>query len=42
VRRPSIRYLINLIAKNVVAMNSMLPGRAYDAIVRASTGCPTD
>jgi hypothetical protein len=37
-RRPRTRYLINPVAKSVVAMNRLLPGRAYDAVVRRQYG----
>jgi short-subunit dehydrogenase len=39
-RRPRTRYLINPVAKSVVAMNRLLPGRAYDAIIRRQYGLP--
>ncbi len=39
-RRPRTRYLINPVAKSVVAMNRLLPGRAYDAVVRRQYGLP--
>jgi len=38
--RPRTRYLINPLAKSVVAMNRLLPGRAYDAILRRQYGLP--
>src|SRR6266480_1701484 len=33
-RRPRTRYLINPVAKGVVAAHRLLPGRAYDAVLR--------
>ncbi len=39
-RRPRTRYLINPVAKSVVAMNRLLPGRAYDAVMRRQYGLP--
>jgi short-subunit dehydrogenase len=39
-RRPRTRYLINPVAKGVVAMNRLLPGRAYDAVMRRQYGLP--
>jgi len=39
-QRPRTRYLINPVAKGVVAMNRLLPGRAYDAVVRRQYGLP--
>jgi short-subunit dehydrogenase len=33
-RRPRTRYLINPVAKSVVTLNRLLPGRAYDAVLR--------
>ena len=39
-RRPRTRYLINPVARSVVAMNQFLPGRAYDAIIRRQYGLP--
>jgi short-subunit dehydrogenase len=39
-RRPRTRYLINPVAKSVVTMNRLLPGRAYDAIIRRQYGLP--
>jgi hypothetical protein len=39
-RRPRTRYLINPVAKCVVTMNRLLPGRAYDAIIRRQYGLP--
>ena len=32
-RRPRTRYLINPVAKSLVTLNRLLPGRAYDAIL---------
>jgi NAD(P)-dependent dehydrogenase (short-subunit alcohol dehydrogenase family) len=40
-RRPRTRYLINPVAKSVVAMNRLLPGRAYDAVVRRQYRLPS-
>ena len=34
-RRPRPRYLINPVAKSLVAMNQILPARAYDSVLRA-------
>jgi short-subunit dehydrogenase len=31
-RRPRTRYLINPVARSVVTMSRLLPGRAYDAV----------
>jgi short-subunit dehydrogenase len=39
-RRPRTRYLINPVARSVVTMNRLLPGRAYDAIIRRQYGLP--
>jgi short-subunit dehydrogenase len=39
-RQPRTRYLINPVAKSVVAMNRLLPGRAYDAILRRQYKLP--
>ncbi len=39
-RRPRTRYLINPVAKSLVAMNRLLPGRAYDAVVRRQYRLP--
>ena len=33
-RRPRTRYLINPVARSVVTMSRLLPGRAYDAVLR--------
>jgi NAD(P)-dependent dehydrogenase (short-subunit alcohol dehydrogenase family) len=38
--RPRTRYLINPVAKSVVAMNRLLPGRAYDAVLRLQYRLP--
>jgi NAD(P)-dependent dehydrogenase (short-subunit alcohol dehydrogenase family) len=38
--QPRTRYLINPVAKSVVTMNRLLPGRAYDAVVRRQYGLP--
>jgi short-subunit dehydrogenase len=38
--RPRTRYLINPLAKSVVAMNRLLPGRAYDAVLRRQYKLP--
>jgi short-subunit dehydrogenase len=39
-RRPRTRYLINPVARSVVTMNRLLPGRAYDAVVRRQYRLP--
>jgi short-subunit dehydrogenase len=39
-RRPRTRYLINPVAKSVVTLNRVLPGRAYDAVVRRQYKLP--
>jgi short-subunit dehydrogenase len=39
-RRPRPRYLINPVAKSLVAMNQVLPARAYDAVMRRQYGLP--
>ena len=39
-RRPRTRYLINPVAKSLVTMNRMLPGRAYDAVIRRQYRLP--
>lgn len=39
-RRPRTRYLINPVAKGVVALNRTLPGRAYDAVMRLQYKLP--
>jgi NAD(P)-dependent dehydrogenase (short-subunit alcohol dehydrogenase family) len=39
-RRPHTRYLINPVAKSVVTLNQLLPGRAYDAVIRRQYGLP--
>jgi short-subunit dehydrogenase len=39
-RRPRPRYLINPVAKSLVAMNQVLPARAYDAVMRRLYGLP--
>lgn len=39
-RRPGTRYLIDPVAKSVVTMNRLLPGRAYDAVFRRQYGLP--
>jgi NAD(P)-dependent dehydrogenase (short-subunit alcohol dehydrogenase family) len=39
-RRPRARYLINPVAKSIVAMNRLLPARAYDSMVRRQYGLP--
>jgi short-subunit dehydrogenase len=39
-RRPRTRYLINPVAKSVVTLNRLLPGRAYDAVIRRQYGLP--
>jgi NAD(P)-dependent dehydrogenase (short-subunit alcohol dehydrogenase family) len=37
-RRPRARYLINPVAKSLVAMNQLLPARAYDSVMRRQYG----
>ena len=39
-QRPRTRYLINPVAKGVVTMNRLLPGRAYDAVIRRQYRLP--
>jgi short-subunit dehydrogenase len=39
-RRPRARYLINPVAKSLVAMNRVLPARAYDSVLRRQYGLP--
>ena len=39
-RRPRTRYLINPVAKSMVALNRLLPGRAYDAVLRRQYKLP--
>lgn len=39
-RRPRTRYLINPVAKSLVAMNRVLPARAYDSMLRRQYGLP--
>lgn len=39
-RRPRTRYLINPVAKSLVAMNQVLPARAYDSVMRRQYGLP--
>jgi NAD(P)-dependent dehydrogenase (short-subunit alcohol dehydrogenase family) len=39
-RRPRPRYLINPVAKSLVAMNRVLPARAYDSLLRRQYGLP--
>ena len=39
-RRPRTRYLINPVAKSLVAMNQVLPARAYDSMMRRQYGLP--
>jgi NADP-dependent 3-hydroxy acid dehydrogenase YdfG len=39
-QRPRTRYLINPVAKSVVTMNRLLPGRAYDAVLRLQYRLP--
>jgi len=41
-RRPRARYLINPVAKSLVAMNRVLPARAYDSMIRRQYGLPHD
>jgi len=38
VRRPRARYLINPVAKSLVAMSQVLPARAYDSVMRRQYG----
>ena len=38
--RPRARYLINPVAKSLVAMNRVLPARTYDSVVRRQYGLP--
>src|SRR5215471_1843015 len=40
-RRPHTRYLINPVARGVVALNQLLPGRVYDAVIRRQYGLPS-
>ena len=37
-RRPRARYLINPVAKSLVAMGQVLPARAYDSVMRRQYG----
>jgi len=37
-RRPRARYLINPVAKSLVAVNQVLPARAYDSMMRRQYG----
>jgi short-subunit dehydrogenase len=39
-RQPRTRYLISPVAKSVVTLNRLLPGRAYDAVVRRQYKLP--
>ena len=39
-RRPRARYLINPVARSLVAMNQVLPARAYDSMMRRQYGLP--
>jgi len=39
-QRPRTRYLINPVAKGVVTMSRLLPGRAYDAVIRRQYRLP--
>jgi NAD(P)-dependent dehydrogenase (short-subunit alcohol dehydrogenase family) len=39
-RRPRTRYLINAVAKSIVALSRWLPDRAYDAALRRQYGLP--
>jgi short-subunit dehydrogenase len=39
-RRPRARYLINPVAKGLVAMDRMLPARAFDSLLRRQYGLP--
>jgi len=40
VRRPRTRYLINPVARGLVAMKRWLPDRVYDAVLRRQYGLP--
>ena len=40
-RRPHTRYLINPVARSVVTLNRVLPGRAYDALLRRQYQLPS-
>ena len=40
-RRPHTRYLINPVARSVVTLNQVLPGRAYDALLRRQYKLPS-
>ena len=40
-RRPHTRYLINPVARSVVTLNQILPGRAYDAVLRRQYKLPS-
>jgi NADP-dependent 3-hydroxy acid dehydrogenase YdfG len=39
-QRPRTRYLINPVARSIVTMNRLLPGRAYDAVLRLQYRLP--
>jgi hypothetical protein len=39
-RRPRARYLINPVAKSLVAMNRVLPARVCDSVLRRQYGLP--
>jgi len=39
-QRPRARYLINPVAKSLVAMNRVLPARVYDSMLRRQYGLP--
>jgi hypothetical protein len=39
-RRPRARYLINPVAKSLVAMNRVLPARTCDSVLRRQYGLP--
>jgi hypothetical protein len=38
--RPHTRYLINPVARGMVTMSRLLPGRAYDAVLRTQYRLP--
>ncbi len=40
-RRPRTRYAVGFGAKPMIAMHTLLPDRAYDAMMRRITGVPT-
>ncbi|HEY6276282.1 MAG TPA: oxidoreductase [Streptosporangiaceae bacterium] len=39
-RRPRTRYLINPVAKSLVALSSVLPDRVFDTVIRRQYGLP--